>query len=197
VPELPRYDHDKLGDIFHDVANWIRIILASIQFNDYLRENFVWHGDIMRADLSSAWFDDGVDWYLGVDRADAAGMSDAECRRLLSAANDFIWKFGGNDQNIHDIAAIGLTLQDVDEVRTLPPENYSFWRVLLDPPHVKRAVSENFSVAAHLRDKKLPAMHAAKFVGTSRFSVTRPNGDEFEFQLALFGVRRKKPSRAN
>jgi type VI secretion system protein ImpJ len=189
VPPLPAYDHDNLGPVFHEVASLIRIILASIQFKDYLRANFVWRGDIMRADLSSAWFDDNVDWYLGVDRAEAA--SDADCRKLVSAQNNFVWKFGGNDQDIYKLAAVGLKLQDTEGAKTLPPRQYwSYWKVAKDPPHVYRAVEHNNVVAAYVRDKKFHAFQPAQFVETSRFPVLKPDGNELEFQLALFGVHR-------
>jgi type VI secretion system protein ImpJ len=189
VPALPHYDHDDLGFVFREVARLIRVILESIQFNDYLRANFVWRGDIMLADLSSAWFDDRMDWYLGVDRANAA--SDAECRKWLSTQNNFVWKFGGNDQDIYRLNAVGLKVQDADAVRTLPPHQYwSFWKVVKEPPHVYQAVSNNNVVAAYIRDRKFHAFQAAQFLETSRLPVVKPNGDMLEFQLALFGVRR-------
>jgi type VI secretion system protein ImpJ len=189
VPSLPFYDHDNLGYVFHEVASLIRIILASIQFNDYLRANFVWRGDIMRADLSAAWFDDRVEWYLGVDRAEAA--SDADCRKLLSANNNFVWKFGGNDQDIYKLAAVGLKLQETDGTNILPPRQYwSYWKVAKDPPHVYRAVETNNVIAAFVRDKKSHMFQPGQFVETSRFPVLKHSGDQLEFQLALFGVRR-------
>jgi type VI secretion system protein ImpJ len=189
APELPRYDHDNLGYIFHEVARLIRVLL-SIRFEEPERVNFRWLNDIMLAELTSVWFDDRMDWYLGVDRKKA--VSDGDCRKLLSTThNDFVWKFGGNDKDIYKLNAVGLTLQDTDRVRVLPTEqHWTYWKVVKEPPHVFQAVSRNSVVAAFVRDRKYHAFQSAHYVNTSRFPVLKPNGEKLEFELALFGVRR-------
>ena len=190
VPKLPRYDHDNLGPIFREVASLIRVILESIQFKDYLQKNFVWEGNIMQAELTPAWFDPRVDWYIGVDRADRA--SDADCRELLSRKNDFLWKFGGKDRDIYQLQAVGLKLQEIDRVTALPPHQYwSYWQVAKDElDHVYRAVSKTQIVAAFMSDRKNRSFEPSQYVGTSRFPVVTRNGELVEFQLSLFGVRR-------
>jgi type VI secretion system protein ImpJ len=190
VPKLPRYDHDNLGPVFQEVAALIRVILESIHFKDYLQKNFVWEGNIMQAELTPAWFDPRVDWYIGVDRADR--ISDADCRELLSRHNDFLWKFGSKDRDIYQLQAVGLKLQDQERVPTLPPHQYwSYWQVLKDEmDHVFRAVSKTQMVAAFMSDRKNRNFEPSRYVGTSRFPVVGRNGDVLEFQLSLFGVRR-------
>ncbi len=190
VPELPHYDHDNLGFVFHEVATLIRIILASIQFNDFMQENFLWKGDVMLAQLRPAWFDPRVDWYIGVDRGERA--SDTQCRQLLSTRNSFVWKFGANDQDIYRLAAVGLKLTEVDRVPSLPPHQYwSYWKVTKDEgDHVFHAVGKTQIVAAFIRDRKHHTFQPAQYAETSRFPIVDPKGDMLDFQLALFGVRR-------
>jgi type VI secretion system protein ImpJ len=190
APTLPRYDHDNLGPVFREVSALIRTILESIQFKDYLQKNFVWDGNIMQAELTPAWFDPRVDWYVGVDRAKS--VSDADCRELLSRKNEFLWKFGSKDRDIYSLQAVGLKLQEVDRVSTLPPHQYwSYWQVPKDDmDHVYRAVSKTHTLAAFMRDMKNRTFEPSQYAGTSRFPVLNSSGDTVELQLSLFGVRR-------
>jgi hypothetical protein len=144
----------------------------------------------MQAELTPAWFDPRVDWYIGVERADK--VSDAECRELLSRKNNFLWKFGSKDRDIYELQAVGLKLQDVDRVSNLPPHQYwSYWHVPKEnTDHVFHAVSKTHMVAAFMRDQKNRSFEPSQYIGTSRFPVFNQRDELMEFQLSLFGVRR-------
>jgi type VI secretion system protein ImpJ len=191
VPELPRYDHDNLGPVFIELASLIRMILESIRFKDYMQKNFVWEGNIMQADLTPSWFDPNVDWYIGVERAEA--VSDAECRKLLSHENAFLWKFGSKDRDIYSLGALGLKLRGVERVPpTLPPhQHWTYWHVPKDDADpVYRAISKNQLVAAFMSDGKNRPYEPSQYAGSSRFPVFNRRDELIEFQLSLFGVRR-------
>ena len=176
VPELPRYDHDNLGFVFLEVATMIRVILASIQFNDCMQESFLWKGDVMLAELRPAWFDPRVDWYIGVDRGER--VSNAQCRQLLSTKNNFVWKFGGNDQDIYQLASVGLKLTEIDRVPTLPPHQYwSYWKVAKDEAdHVFRAIGKTQVIAAFVRDRKIHTFQSCAICGNKPISYHYSKG---------------------
>jgi hypothetical protein len=177
--------------VFHELASLIRVILESIQFKEFLQKNFVWEGNIMQAELTPAWFDPRVDWYIGVERAES--VSDAECRKLLSNDNAFLWKFGSKDKDIFSLRALGLKLRDVERVPTpLPPyQHWTYWHVPkeeTDP--VYRAISKSQLVAAFMHDGKNRPYEPSQYAGSSRFPVFNRRDELAEFQLSLFGVRR-------
>ncbi len=197
VPKIPRYDHDDLWTVFHEVCDLILRIL-DIQFEDYLRKNFVWDGNLMVAELSPAWFDPRVEWFIGVDRggktSEFESPSDAECRRLLSRENGFLWKFGSMDSDLHTPRPVGLEVKEEHSINaTLPPQQYwSYWRVkteMSDPYYFK--ISKSQTIAAFIKDHKNPSFKPSDYVGTSRFPVivSESNRDTIELKLALFGVR--------
>lgn len=192
--EVWRYDHDHLGPIFRDVTDLIRRILESIEFEGYLEKSFVWKDDVMLAELTPAWFDSRVDWYIGVDRGER--VSDDECRRMLSRDNNFLCKFGSLDRDIYALNAVGLDVRDEQNPNPLlPPAQYwSFWRVPTDPntdPNFK-AVFNSQKLAFYMRDYKNNSFQTSEYSGTSRFPVVVSATDQsvVEFKISLFGLRR-------
>jgi type VI secretion system protein ImpJ len=190
TPPLPRYDHDNLGPVFYELAAKIRSILESIRFKDFMQKNFVWEERVMQADLTPAWFDPRVEWYIGVERGEK--ISDKECRALLSRENQFLWKFGSKDKDIYSLGSMGLKLQAVERVAGLPPHQYwSYWQVPKDEMDaVFRAISKDHLVAAFMRDGRNRPYDRTQYAGTSRFPVFNHRDELIEFQLSLFGLPR-------
>ena len=200
------YDHEHLGEKFIRIHRLIDTILKSIEFNDYLKENFVWQDDVMVAQLTPAWFDESVEWYVGVERG--KNVSPDECRRMLSRDNNFLWKFGSLDRDIYDWQATALELRPVEDPNRaalekstggptagsrLPSwQNWTYWRVNTDPldPNF-RSVSQSFTVAVYMDDRKNRSFRKEDYAGTSRFPVIpkRNETQPVELHLALFGKR--------
>jgi type VI secretion system protein ImpJ len=194
VPSLPAYDHDNLEPIFRRVHTEIQKILKSIPEGKRLRQPFVWEGDIMQAELKPAWFAAGVEWFIGVDRGRGT-LNDAECRRLLSKANNFLWKFGSNDENIYKLGALSLDLDAVtNRIPELPPDLYwTYWRVRKEESHpLYQAIKRTSTIAAFMRDQNNPSFQPKKYAQTHLFPVVRnrETGETTELGLSLFGVIR-------
>jgi len=144
----------------------------------------------MQAELTPAWFDPRVDWYIGVERPEA--VSDAEIRKLLSHENAFLWKFGSKDKDIYTLGSLGLRLKGVERVPTLPPhQHWTYWHVPKDETDpVYRAISKSQLIAAFMSDGKNRLYEPSQYAGSSRFPVFNQRDELMEFQLSLFGVRR-------
>jgi type VI secretion system protein ImpJ len=189
---IPAYDHDNLGEIFREIAERIRRIIEA-PIDGYLQKNFVWKGDIMLAELAPEWFRDGTEWYIGVERGNEVSPND--CRRLLSPANNFLWKFGSDKRDIYKLTAVGLDIKPEDNPsHLLPPYQYwSYWRVPTDRSDPNfNAVFDLQRIAFYMKDPKNSAFNSSAYTGTSRFPVmdSASPGRIIEFKLSLFGLRR-------
>jgi type VI secretion system protein ImpJ len=189
---IPVYDHDNLGEIFRKIADRIRRILEEIDFEPYLQKDFVWEGNVMLAQLSPSWFDEGTEWLIGVHRGHES--SPEECRRLLSPDNDFLWKFGSLRHDVRDIRGHGLAIKpEENPSRLLPPHQYwSYWRVpteLSDPNY--RAVFDTQEIACYVRDHKNDKFQSSNYAGMNSFPVSDKETPTrtIEFRIAIFGLR--------
>lgn len=192
VGEIPKYNHNRLGEIFREVCQLIKVMLESIQFKTYLQKNFEWQGDIMVAELTPAWFDERVKWFIGVCRGDEISVD--ECRRLLSRDNDFLWKFGSMDRDIRDLRAVSLDIrEDKDPSQILPNRHrWSYWHVNKDANDPNfRAISNSHKIAVYMKDGKNPSLRPEEYVGTNRFPVAASAHDRkvVELNLSIFGLR--------
>jgi type VI secretion system protein ImpJ len=189
VLPLPQYDHEKLQPTFSAVKRLIRTFLDSIQGDELLRRNFVWEDGMMQARLDSEWFNPRVEWFIGVDRGKT--LSDDECRRLLSAQNNFIWKFGSIQGNIYTGAGYGLQLDEVvNPIPELPPHQYwTFWRVQKEPVAIYSSIERTHTVIAFMKRSSNLSIQSDPYAGSSHFPVMR-NGKEIDLGLTIFGLPR-------
>lgn len=191
LEKIDAYDHDDLGRVFWGIHNRITRLLSK-EFEGCLQEDFAWDGDIMLAELTADWFNEGTDWFIGVRRG---VVTPDDCRRLLSRANNFLWKFGSPERDIRRLAATGLDIKPEDNSSPLlpPPQYWSYWKVPTDlsDPNFK-AVHDNRKLALFINYFEQPWFRPSSFVGTNRFPVLdiRSDNKTVEFQIALFGVSR-------
>ncbi len=146
----------------------------------------------MVADLTPAWFDERVKWFIGVCRGDETSVD--ECRRLLSRDNNFLWKFGSMDRDIRDLRAVSLDIrEDKDPNQILPSRHrWSYWHVHKDANDPNyRAISNSQKIAVYMKDGKVPSLRPEEYVGTNRFPVAASANDRkvVELNLSIFGLR--------
>jgi type VI secretion system protein ImpJ len=118
LPEIPRYDHDNLGAIFHKLMDLIKTRVNALRTYEFDQRYFIGTGTGMQVALDPKWFDSGWQWFVGVHRGE---LTDQECQELLSGKLD--WKLGSRRQveSLFTKGAEGLNLAPLQRLpRALP-----------------------------------------------------------------------------
>lgn len=121
-PEIPQYDHDELGRIFHYIKEQIERLLGGIRDYQYEQRFFVGEGDGMRVNFESQWLGDNWQWFVG---AQAVGLGQKEILAVLSPGR-LDWKLGSAMQvdAIFRHGAEGVRLTPLPQApRALPPSS--------------------------------------------------------------------------
>ena len=89
-PEIPHYDHDDLATIFHQIKDWIILLLGRVRDYEYEQRFFIGEGKGMRVSLESKWLGSDWQWFIGVHYGN---LSEQDCLAPLrpGALN---WKLG-------------------------------------------------------------------------------------------------------
>ncbi|HEY1066790.1 MAG TPA: type VI secretion system baseplate subunit TssK, partial [Pirellulales bacterium] len=119
--DLPRYDHDNLGEIFAKVRKQIELLIDAVRDYEFEQRYFVGVGLGMQVSLEPKWFNSNWEWYVGVHRGE---LTEQEARNLLSpGALD--WKLGSSRQveMLFQHRAEGLSLNPLARAPRALPAN--------------------------------------------------------------------------
>jgi len=91
-PQIPRYDHDDLGDCFWRIKQHVDALLDIVVEPDYKERPFVGAGMRLQAPLESMWLEGRRQMFLGVQ----SPLPAEDCNRLLTRGLDM--KLGSSDR---------------------------------------------------------------------------------------------------
>ncbi|MCA9069556.1 MAG: type VI secretion system baseplate subunit TssK, partial [Planctomycetaceae bacterium] len=186
VADLPAYDHDDLGTVFHRLRELIELGLESVRDYAYHRRDFRGSGAGLQAELDPQWFQADWQWFIGVHRG---SLSASEVRELLSPGM-LDWKFGSARQveTLFSQRASGLELVPLNRVvRNLPTTStWSFYEVTRNNGPVGRDVIETQSIGVRIRESLIVNKAELQAGGTE---LRVQNGTrEVALRFALFAV---------
>jgi type VI secretion system protein ImpJ len=118
IPEIPPYNHDDLGSVFHKLMDLIKTRVNALRPYEFEQRYFVGMGQGMQVALDTRWLESNWQWYVGVHKGE---LTDQECQELLSGKLD--WKLGSRRQveSLFTKGAEGLSLAPLQRLpRALP-----------------------------------------------------------------------------
>ena len=65
LPQIPPYDHDDLGTVFHKLMDLIRTRVNSLRTYEFEQRYFVGMGQGMQVTLDPRWFESNWQWFVG------------------------------------------------------------------------------------------------------------------------------------
>jgi type VI secretion system protein ImpJ len=186
--EIPPYDHEDLGRIFHLIRLRIEALINSVQEYEYEQRFFLGVGLGMQVTLDPRWFHADWQWYIGVNKGE---LTEQECRDLLRPG-ELDWKFGSSRQVevLFKRRAEGLQLRPVGRVvRELPNRpDWIYYEVMQREGAAWRDVQETQSLAMRFKDSLI--VNRDRFQG-NRTVVVNAHGRNVELQFALFAVHKR------
>ncbi|PHR86059.1 MAG: type VI secretion system baseplate subunit TssK [Blastopirellula sp.] len=93
IEEIPKYDHDNLGEIFRWAYTEISRLSEGKKTTSFEQRYFLGAGKGMQVSLDPKWFDPSWEWYIGFE---GINVSKDETYRLITSG--FNWVFGSADQ---------------------------------------------------------------------------------------------------
>jgi type VI secretion system protein ImpJ len=185
IGEVPKYDHDDLGFIFHWVKERIVALLDTIKDYEYEMEKFVGVGEGMQVTLQPKWLQADWQWYVGVLHPN---LNDAECREIM-APGQLDWKLGSQRKvgEYFTRGIPGLRLNPADKTpRALPIDrHWSYYEVSRDNEawsdvHATQSLAMRFKIALIRNKNELIGKHLI---------IVSHRGRDAELEFALFAVR--------
>jgi len=187
-PEIPHYDHDDLGRIFHYIKAQILALLDSLPDYEYEQRWFEGEAHGMHVSLESRWLGPDWQWFVGVERGT---MSDKDCLAMLSpgALN---WKLGSARQveTMFRFRQAGVHLEPLAQApRALPPSrDWTYYEVSRDNEAWKD-VLETQTLAMRLQERLI--VNLDTLPGSHKL-VVAVGGKQYAIQFALFAVPTKQ-----
>jgi type VI secretion system protein ImpJ len=187
IGEVPHYDHDDLGFIFHWVKERIVALLDTIKDYEYEMEKFVGVGlgIGMQVALQPKWLQADWQWYVGVLHPN---LNDSECRELM-APGQLDWKFGSQRKvdEYFKRGIPGLRLVPVDRTpRALPVDrHWSYYEVSRDN-EPWNDVQATQTLAMRFKNSLID--NKDELAGNHQI-IVRYRGRGAELEFALFAVK--------
>jgi type VI secretion system protein ImpJ len=188
VPELPLYDHENLGQIFHLVKLEIGRLLNTVQEYEYEQRFFTGVGLGLQVSLKSEWFHSDWDWFVGVKKGD---LTSDEVRQLLSAGQ-LDWKLGSSRQveQLFQHRAQGLEIVPLErQIRALPSDQeWLFYDIPRQRTPAWQDVQVTETLAMRLKDSLILNFNQLQGQRSLEVSV---RGKRASVEFALFAVPRQ------
>ena len=183
-PEIPPYDHDNLGPVFHKLMNMIETRVNAFRSYEYEQLDFFGMGSGLQVTPDTKWFDSNWQWFVGVHKGE---LNDLECQDLLSSNLD--WKLGSRRQveSLFTRGAEGLRIAPLKRPpRALPTS--SDW-IYFDVSRANEAwkdVQADKSLAMRLNH--LIISNPDQLQQGGRWLIVNWKGRQVSLRFALFAV---------
>lgn len=184
LPEIPLYDHDELGRIFHYLRDLLATLLESIRDYEYEQRWFEGEGRGMRVVLESKWLEADWQWFVGVQRGP---LPERECLNIL-APGTLNWKLGSSRQveEIFRYRKQALQLEPLAQApRALPPSREWTYFEVTRGNEAWRDILETQTLAMRFAERHIANLDT--LAGSRKLSVTL-GGKQHVLQFALFAV---------
>jgi len=183
-PSLPKYDHDNLYQVFHNLQLELDAIFrADASAERVQRLPFIGTGNWLEVTFDADWFDPGHDFFIGI----RSHMSPETLDRLF-ADSHLDWKLGSsrNIAQIYQNAESGITIQRLMGRQSALPSisDMTYYRVEDRGPYWN-AISESGALALKVNDRFI----RGSYTGKNTVVVVDPAGEERELSFDLFVVR--------
>jgi type VI secretion system protein ImpJ len=120
VPELPRYDHDELGDCFWAMKRQIDAMLDVVVEPEYRERAFVGAGQRLQVALENAWLEPGYRLFVAV----TGTLPTDQIRRLVEGRLDMKIGAGESVDELYRLGRAGLRFAfNETPPRCLPPRS--------------------------------------------------------------------------
>jgi type VI secretion system protein ImpJ len=120
TPDLPRYDHDLLGDCFWALKRQIDCMLDTVVEPEYRERAFVGAGQRLQVALESAWLESGYRLFVAV----TGSLPTDQIRRLVEGRLDMKIGCGDSVDELYRLGRAGLRFAfNPNPPRCLPPRS--------------------------------------------------------------------------
>src|SRR5262249_13358734 len=156
-PELPKYDHDDLGNCFGTAKQYIDTLLGELEEPIYKSRPFEGAGLRMQVTLEPAWLEPSWQMFVGVQ----SPLSSEDCIRLLTPTRvgraGLDMKIGSSDRvdEIFRLGESGLKFAHAPRPPRALPQNPGlvYFQVSRDPQLEWARVQRSLSVAVRLNER--------------------------------------------
>ena len=179
LPELPGYDHDRLGEVFAELRRLLD--LGAEAKRGYEKRVFRGEGLQMQVRLDREWLEPDWRFYVGVN----SRLSLVEVDRLLRKQLDL--KAGASDEvePIFQGGRAGVHLNPAaNPPRDFPVGDWSYWEINRDSPAWRR-VEQSLHLAIRFNERQT----MGSVDGKEEITVRNPDSGDLEsLSLALFAI---------
>jgi type VI secretion system protein ImpJ len=185
VPQLPRYDHDDLGNCFWRLKQYLDALLDVFVEPAYKERPFLGAGLRMEVALDPTWLNSIWDIYLGVHTS----LSADECIRLLTRPGQLDMKIGSADRvdSLYRQGLAGLSFVHAPQVpQALPARpGLHFFRINRDSsPGEWGNVERSLTLAIRMNETRvLGNIHGQKML-----TIQTSPGQTATLQFTLYVV---------
>jgi type VI secretion system protein ImpJ len=184
APDVPAYDHDDLGAVFHKLMNLITTGVNALRTYDFDQRYFSGMDMGMQVQLDTKWFESHWHWFVGVHKGE---LTDQECEELLTSQLD--WKLGSRRhvEALFTKGAEGLNLTRLQRLpRALPVSREWVYFEVSRGNDAWKNVQADQSLAMRLNHSMIS--NADQLRQEARWLIVNWKDRQVALQFALFAV---------